>query len=228
MATNPKQLAGEKAALYVENNMVVGLGTGSTAFFAIQKLGQQVSQGLVIRGIATSEQSRVQAESENIPLVDFDAITAIDLTIDGADELDPQFNLTKGGGGALLREKIVASLSHTEIIIADESKLVKKLGACPLPVEVIPFSWQAMERQLADLGSTPKLRTHKDGTPFVTDNGNYIIDCNFGQIDDPPALESTINGICGVVECGLFIGLADRIIIGKTDGTTEERTRNSN
>jgi len=224
VSTNPKQLAGERAASYVEDDMVVGLGTGSTAFFAIKKLGERVSRGLRICGIPTSEQSRIQAEAEKIPLVEFNAITSIDLTIDGADEFDPHFNLTKGGGGALLREKIVASLSRSEIIIADESKSVVQLGAFPLPIEVIPFGWQAIVRQLAELGSHPTLRTTNDHSPFVTDNGNYIIDCDFGQIDDPPKLEKTINRICGVVECGLFIGLADRIIIGKTDGTIEERT----
>ncbi len=228
MTINPKQLSGARAAEYVEDGMVVGLGTGSTAFFAIQKLGQRVAKGLHICGIPTSDQSRIQAESENIPLIGFDKVRRIDLTIDGADELDPHFNLIKGGGGALLREKIVASLSDREIIVADESKSVAHLGAFPLPVEVIPFGWQAIQRLLSDLGCHPMLRTDRhdtrDDAPYLTDNGNYIIDCDFGRIDDPPALEAEINAICGVVECGLFIGLADRIIIGKTDGTIEERT----
>ena len=225
MTINPKQLAGERAAEYVEKGMVVGLGTGSTAFFAIQKLGQRVLEGLDICGVPTSEQSRRQAELENIPLIGFDQITRIDLTIDGADELDPHFNLIKGGGGALLREKIAASLSDREIIIADESKVVAHLGAFPLPVEVIPFGWKAIQRRLAELGCHPALRRSRDHAPYLTDNGNYILDCDFGRIDDPPALEAKINAICGVVECGLFIGLTDRIIIGKTDGTIEERTR---
>ena len=225
MTIHPKKLAGERAAAYVEDGMVVGLGTGSTAFFAIQKLGQRITEGLDICGIPTSEQSRIQAESENIPLIGFDKVTRIDLTIDGADEFDPYFNLIKGGGGALLREKIVASLSDREIIVADESKTVAHLGAFPLPVEVIPFGWQAIQRQLVDLEDChPTLRNAQDNTPFVTDNGNYIIDCDFGRIDDPPTLEKKINALCGVVECGLFIGLTDRIIIGKTDGTIEERT----
>ena len=224
MTIHPKKLAGERAAAYVEDGMVVGLGTGSTAFFAIQKLGQRITEGLDIYGIPTSEQSRIQAESENIPLIDFGKVTRIDLTIDGADEFDPYFNLIKGGGGALLREKIVASLSNREIIVADESKPVAHLGAFPLPVEVIPFGWQAIQRLLADLGCHPTLRNAQDNTPFVTDNGNYIIDCDFGRIDAPPILEKKINALCGVVECGLFIGLTDHIIIGKTDGTIEERT----
>ena len=137
--SNPKQLAGERATEYVENGMVVGLGTGSTAFYAIQKLGERVRQGLTIRGIPTSEQSRKQAKEEGIPLTDFSQITRIDLTIDGADEVDPAFHLTKGGGGALLREKIVASATRVQIIVADESKLKDRLGAFPLPVEVVPF-----------------------------------------------------------------------------------------
>ena len=225
MTINPKQLAAERAAEYVEDGMVVGLGTGTTAFFAIQKLGQRVGGGLGICGIPTSEQSRRQAESENIPLIGFDKITRIDLTIDGADEFDPHFNLIKGGGGALLREKIVASLSDREIIVADESKAVAHLGAFPLPVEVIPFGWKAVQRLLADLGCHPALRRARDAAPYLTDNGNYILDCDFGRIDAPPALEAKINAICGVVECGLFIDMTDRIIIGKTDGAIEERVR---
>ena len=220
--SNPKQLAGERATEYVENGMVVGLGTGSTAFYAIQKLGERVRQGLTIRGIPTSEQSRKQAKEEGIPLTDFSQITRIDLTIDGADEVDPAFHLTKGGGGALLREKIVASATRVQIIVADESKLKDRLGAFPLPVEVVPFGWEATRNRLADLGCDPVVRMLKN-TPFQTDNGNLILDCPFGRIDDPPALETQIRSICGVVETGLFIHLAHRIVIGKTDGTLEER-----
>lgn len=224
MVINPKQIAGEKAAQYVQDGMVVGLGTGTTAYFAIKKLGQHVAQGLRIQGIPTSIQSQRLAEEENIPLIDFEGIDHIDITIDGADEIDPAFNLTKGGGGALLREKIVASLSHVEIIVADDSKLVSHLGAFPLPVEVVPFGWQATLKILASLGSTPKQRLN-NGTPFVTDNGNYIIDCRFGPILSPPDLEKQINAICGVVECGLFTGLTHRIIIGQPNGNIIERTQ---
>jgi len=216
-----KQLAGERAAQYVEDNMIVGLGTGSTAFFAIQTLGQRVAKGLKIKGIPTSEQSRRQALSEKIPLIDFDHTTHVDLTIDGADEIDPKFNLTKGGGGALLREKIVAQNSTTEIIIVDPSKRVQHLGAFPLPVEVIPFGWQATRNHISRLGCEPKLRLHKNA-PFITDNGNYILDCDFQTILDPPTTEQALNIICGVVECGLFTGLTDRVIIGYPDGTIEE------
>ena len=220
---NAKRLAGERAALYVEPDMIVGLGTGSTAFFAIQKLGQRVSEGLNISGIPTSEQSRRQALAENIPLVDFDQVTQIDLTIDGADEIDPSFNLIKGGGGALLREKIVAKNSTREIIVGDPSKCVPFLGAFKLPVEIIPFGWQATVRHLTGLGCRSYMR--RDGSkPFVTDNGNFIFDCDFGKIIDPHALEQEINAICGVVECGLFIGLAHRVIIGYPDGSITEKT----
>lgn len=224
MTQTPKQLAGERAAEYVKDHMVVGLGTGSTAYFMIQKLGQRVAQGLKIRGIPTSEQSRQQAQKLNIPLIDFDHITHIDLTIDGADEIDPAFNLIKGGGGALLREKIVAKNSVEEIIVADSSKWVKHLGQFALPVEVVPFGWQATQRHLTQLGCIPQLRQHKN-THYITDNGNYILDCDFQKITDPPAIEQAINAICGVVECGLFIDLAHRIIIGHADGTVEEKTR---
>ena len=224
MTYNPKQLAGERAAEYVEDGMIVGLGTGSTAFFAIQKLGKRVSEGLKIRAIPTSEQSRHQALTEKIPLIDFDEITQIDLTIDGADEIDPAFNLIKGAGGALLREKIVAKNSLAEIIIGDPSKLVSHLGAFALPVEVIPFGWQATMRHIAKLGCIPHLR--KQGTtPYITDNGNYILDCSFQKILAPQSTEQTLNTICGVVECGLFINLAQRIIIGYPDGHIEENTR---
>lgn len=224
MSPNPKQRAGEKAAEYVRDGMVVGLGTGSTAYFAIEKIGRLVTQGLRIRGVPTSEQSRTLAMASHIPLVDFDAVDRIDLTIDGADEIDPAFNLTKGGGGALLREKIVASVSDVEIIVADETKCVPHLGAFPLPVEVVPFGWQATLKKLAALGCAPVLR-QRNGKPFTTDNGNHIIDCDFVHIEHPPELEEKIKAICGVVECGLFIGLAHRIIIGKTDGGVEEQTR---
>lgn len=223
MQKNPKQLAGERAVDYIEDGMVVGLGTGSTAFFAIQKLGQRVAEGLNIRGIPTSEQSRLQALSENISLIAFDTTTQIDLTIDGADEIDPDFNLTKGGGGALFREKIVAKNSTTVIIVADNSKWVTHLGAFATPVEVVPFGWQATQIHLEKLGCKPQLR-QSEGKTFVTDNGNYILDCSFDQIENPPDLEQQIKHLCGVVECGLFTGLAHRVIIGHEDGRIENRT----
>ena len=219
---NPKQLAGERAAELVDNGMIVGLGTGSTAFFAIQSLGDRVRAGLRIRGIPTSEQSRIQAERESIPLIGFSDTNQVDLTIDGADEIDPAFNLIKGGGGALFREKIVATASLREIIVADESKLKNRLGDFPLPVEVVPFGWEFVRFQIEALGCHASLRVIENRA-FVTDNGNHILDCAFGAIHDPPDLERRIAAVCGVVESGLFTGLAHRVVIGKADGTLEER-----
>ena len=222
MSANPKRAAGERAAELADDGMIVGLGTGSTAFYAIQKLGARVREGLRIRGIPTSEQSRIQAEREGIPLIDFAQTTRIDLTIDGADEIDPAFNLIKGGGGALFREKLVAAASLLEIIVVDESKLKDRLGAFPLPVEVVPFGWQYVRRALEDLGCRARLRV-RENRPFVTDNGNYVLDCAFDVIEDPADLERRIATICGVVESGLFVGLAHGIVIGKADGSVEER-----
>lgn len=224
VSANPKKVAGERAAELVDDGMIVGLGTGSTAYYAIQKLGGRVREGLLIRGIPTSEQSRIQAEREGIPLIDFAETIRIDLTIDGADEIDPAFNLIKGGGGALFREKLVATASHREIIVADESKLKDRLGGFPLPVEVVPFGWQYVRLNLEALGCRARLRVSENGA-FVTDNGNHILDCAFGAIDDPADLERRIGAICGVVESGLFVGLAHQVVIGKADGTLEERSR---
>lgn len=223
MAPNPKKIAGERATDYVAHDMIVGLGTGSTAYFAIVRLAERIrEESLRIRCIPTSERSATLARELGIPLASFAEVLHVDVTIDGADEVDPAFNLIKGGGGALLREKFVASASDTELIIVDESKLKQRLGAFPLPVEVVPFGWQMTRERLRDLGCDARFRS-SDSAPFVTDNGNYILDCSFGAIEDPPALEREIVGTCGVVDCGIFSGLATRIIIGKSDGSLEER-----
>ncbi len=224
MAPDPKKLAGRHAAEYVTHDMIVGLGTGSTAWFAIERLAERIrEESLRIRCIPTSERSATLARELHIPLTGFGDVLHVDITIDGADEVDPAFNLIKGGGGALLREKFVASASATELIIVDESKLKERLGAFPLPVEVTPFGWQLTRQRLRDLGCDARFRSSGNG-PFVTDNGNYILDCSFGVIHNPPALERKIVGTCGVVECGIFSGLATRVIIGKSDGSLEERT----
>ncbi|MCY4489177.1 MAG: ribose-5-phosphate isomerase RpiA [Deltaproteobacteria bacterium] len=223
MASNPKKIAGEHAADYVTHDMIVGLGTGSTAYFAIVRLAQRIrDESLRIRCIPTSESSATLARELGIPLTSFAEVLHVDVTIDGADEVDPAFNLIKGGGGALLREKFVASASETELIIVDESKLKERLGAFPLPVEVVPFGWQMTRKRLRDLGCDARFRS-SDNAPFVTDNGNYILDCSFGVIEDPPTLEREIVGTCGVVECGIFSGLATRILIGTSDGNLVER-----
>lgn len=195
--------------------MVVGLGTGTTAKFAVDALGRRMREGLRFVGIPTSEATASQARSLGIPLSTLGDHPSIDLTIDGADEVDLKTrNLIKGRGGALLREKIVASSSKQLVIVADESKLVEKLGSkMPVPVEVIPFGWQATARKLKALGCEPTVR---EG--FTTDSGNFILDCPFGPIADPEALARQIDSTVGVVEHGLFLGLASRILIASGIG----------
>jgi ribose 5-phosphate isomerase A len=200
--------------------MVVGLGSGSTATFVIQFLGELVQKGLKIRGIPTSRASGELARSLNIPLTSFDEVPYTDVTIDGADEVAGGLALIKGGGGALLHEKIVAASSHKLVIVADAHKLVKQLGRFPLPVEVIPFAAAPVKKKLTDIGAHPVLRAQKDGSPYVTDEGNYIFDCHYGVIQDPPAVAHAIKSMTGVVEHGLFLGLASVAIIAGPDGAT--------
>lgn len=220
MSINVKQLAAEKAVEYVEDGMKVGLGTGSTAYWAIRKLGERVQQGLKITAVATSRASEEQARELGIPLVAFGDVDHLDLTIDGADELDGRLQLIKGGGGALLREKIVAMGSTRMIVVADESKAVETLGKFPLPVEIVPFAWEWTVAELAKLGCKPELRRSGDEL-YKTDNGNYIADCRFEAIASAPELAMSLQGIPGVVEHGLFIGIAGLAIIGKNDGSIE-------
>jgi len=217
---NPKQLAAEKAVSFLEDGMTVGLGTGSTAYWAIEKIGEKVNrEGWKIKAIATSVRSEEQARSLGIPIVDFASIASIDITIDGADEVNDQLQLIKGGGGALLREKIVATNSRQMIVVADESKWVSQLGKFPLPVEVIHFGWERTFEKLQMLGCDPKRRMN--GTePYLTDNGNYIVDCAFEEIVDPPALHEAVNAITGVVDNGLFIHIASKLILGYQNGET--------
>jgi ribose 5-phosphate isomerase A len=221
-----KQRSAEAACEYVKDGMIVGLGTGSTAGFAVKKIGELVRNGLSIRGIATSDSTKILAESEGIPLIDFSETMFIDLTIDGADEIDANLNMIKGGGAALLREKIVASASREEIIIVSVSKLVQQLGAFPLPVEVIPFGWQVVFNQLESLQGNPELRL-KQGQPSVTDQGNFIVDCHFRKIENPEQLEQHLNMIPGVVENGLFINLCTRMIMADGENIII-KTRNLN
>lgn len=221
---NTKKIAAEAAVEYVKDGMTVGLGTGSTAYWAIQALGERVKNGLKIRGIATSKQSETMALKLGIEMTDFATTKTIDLTIDGADEVDDQMSLIKGGGGALLREKIVASATAHYIIVADETKLVAPLGKFPLPVEIVLFGWELTVAQLEALGCTVNIRQKEDG-PFITDNGNYIADCSFGSIPEPGKLSTALNALPGVVENGLFVGNAELVIIGMPDGTVREFTR---
>ncbi|MBS4214549.1 MULTISPECIES: ribose-5-phosphate isomerase RpiA [Neobacillus] len=208
---NEKNIVGELAADFVKDGMVVGLGTGSTVYFTLMKLGALVEAGLSIQGIPTSVQTAELAKKLQIPLASMDEVKKIDIAIDGADEFDSNLNLIKGGGGALVREKIVAKAAEKFIVVADPSKMVKTLGAFPLPVEVVPFGAVQTENYIRELQGKTKLR-QTNGMPFQTDNGNFIIDCSFPSIIKPQELESILNNIPGVVDNGLFVGMADMVI----------------
>jgi len=207
-----KKVAAHQAVSYIEDGMVVGLGTGSTTAYAIEKLGEMVKDGLEIIGIPTSVATENMAKKAGISVSTLNEYPYVDITIDGADQVDSNLNLIKGGGGALLREKMVASCSEKEIIIVDESKIVERFSF-PLPVEVVKFGWKATTKKLANLGFMPSLREN-----FVTDNGNYILDCKYASIKNTKEMEREINSIPGVVENGLFIELATEIIIGTPQG----------
>ena len=219
-----KRLAAAKALELVEPGMKLGLGTGTTAARFVELLGARVKDGLDVLCVPTSEATRAQAAALGIPLTTLDAEPQLDLTVDGADEVDEELRLIKGGGGALLYEKIVACASDRMIVIADASKRVPVLGAFPLPVEVVPFgvaaTRQMVELLAADAGCSGeiKLRSGADGRPFVTDAGHYILDCAFGRIEEPDALDEALKLIPGVVEHGLFLGLADIAIIAGPEG----------
>ena len=218
-----KELAARASLAYVQDGFVVGLGTGSTAAPMVRLLGEKVRAGLKIRGIPTSVQTEKLAASLGIPLTTLAEVQEIDVTIDGADEFDPSLRLTKGGGGALLREKIVASASRQVVIISDSSKQVAVLGKFPLPVEVIKFAQPLVRKKISAMGAKVELRRTPAGEPFVTDEGNHILDCNFGQILDPPALARALSDTPGVVEHGLFINLASVVLMGKGDSVVEFR-----
>ncbi len=219
-----KRQAAEQALTYVEDGMKLGLGTGSTAAKFIELLGAKVKAGLKVVCVPTSEATRAQAAALGIPLTTLDETPSLDLTVDGADEIDEELRLIKGGGGALLREKIVAVASDRVVIIADNSKLVETLGRFPLPLEVVPFGLAATEQLIiklaADAGCEGEVRLRKgpDGKPFVTDNGNHILDCAFGTIEDPEALEDSLKLVPGLVDTGLFLGIADVGIIAGPKG----------
>lgn len=220
-----KEPAGRAAAKLVRDGDVVGLGTGSTAYFTVVELGERVKAGLKMVGIPTSVATAELARAVGIPLSTLDEHQVIDITIDGADEVDPKLNLIKGGGGALLREKIIAAASKKMVVVADSSKIVRSLGKFPLPVEIIPFARAVVEKKIASLGASCKLRTQADGKPFVTDEGHHILDCSFGKIADPPTLARSLNDTPGVVEHGLFIGIAKLAIVGKRNSVVEIRPK---
>jgi ribose 5-phosphate isomerase A len=215
---NGKQAAGYRAVEWVEPGMTVGLGTGSTAYWAIQRLGERVKEGLEIRAIATSKASEELARERNIPLFEAADIPHIDLTIDGADEVNPSMALIKGGGGALLREKMVALKSSKLIVVADESKDVPVLGKFKLPIEVVPFASEWTLELLRKRYEVPMEFRLKDGSMYITDNGNYIIDAAFGTIHDPKPLAAELKATTGVVEHGLFVGIAHTVVLGHEDG----------
>jgi ribose 5-phosphate isomerase A len=215
-----KAAAAETAAAQLHDGMIVGLGTGSTAAFAIRAIGRRVAQGLKIIGVPTSERTMAQATALGIPLARVEEHEWIDVTIDGADEVElGTLNLIKGRGGALLREKIVASSTRKLIIIVDESKLVTRLGSHdPIPVEVVSFGWETTERRLHRMGGNPVLRRSDDGKPFLTDGGHYILDCKFGALPEAADTDQKLNNTVGVVEHGMFLGMAGMVIIGSAQG----------
>jgi ribose 5-phosphate isomerase A len=215
-----KEAAAEAAALRLEDGMIVGLGSGTTSTLAVAAIGKRVKEGLRIIGIPTSEQTAEQARSLGIALATFADYSRIDVAIDGADEVElGSLNLIKGGGGNQLREKIVATASGRFIIIVDESKLVEKLGSkAKVPVEVVQFGWQSTQRTLQELHLNPGLRMTKDQKPFITDGGNYILDCATGPIPSAAKLQEQLDATVGVVEHGLFLGMTSEVIIGSEQG----------
>jgi ribose 5-phosphate isomerase A len=219
---NAKRAAGVAAANLIQDGMQVGLGTGSTAFFFIEHLIQRCKEGLKIHGIASSIASHELALKGKIPLLDMESIDHLDVTVDGADEIDTHKRMIKGGGGAHVREKILACMSHEMIVVVDETKCVERLGKRPLPVEIIPFAWHATERHLNALGYRGKWRSASHGKMFLTDNGNFIYDIYFDSLlVDPETDNEKILGIPGVVDTGFFLGIAGRVIIGYADGRTQ-------
>ena len=213
-----KKLAAEAALDYVKDGYVVGLGTGSTIRYLLAALEQRVRAGLKITGVPTSEETAELARKAGVPLLSDDDLWPIDVTIDGADQVDPQLNLIKGGGGALLREKIVAANARQMIITVDETKRVSVLGgAFPLPIEVLPFGWRNTAREIEQLGGKT-VRRERNSHVFRTASGHYILDLHIARIEDPAGLEARLNRIPGVIECGLFVGRTDVLIVAASNG----------
>jgi ribose 5-phosphate isomerase A len=221
---NEKQAAAEVAIAEVRDDMLVGLGTGSTAAFAIAALGRRIAEGLRVSAVATSLATEAAARAAGIPLLPFEDVAAVDIAIDGADEIDPQFRAIKGGGGALLREKIVAASAARMICIVDASKTVARLGAHPLPIEVLPFARAFVSDAVRRLGGEPKLRLSATGEPARSDQGNLLVDCAFGPIADPEGLAAALSDIPGMLGHGLFLREIDALLIGGPNGV-ERRER---
>jgi ribose 5-phosphate isomerase A len=220
-ADQEKEAAARASLRFIKSGQVVGLGTGSTAASFIRLLAEQVKNGLLIRGIPTSVRSRELAESLGIPLTTLDECQEIDVTVDGADEVDQELRLIKGGGGALLREKVVASATKYLVIVADATKQVPRLGKFPLPVEVIRFAQALVAKEIAALGADVRLRLQANGTPYMTDESNHIFDCHFGEIADADNLARQLSDMPGIVEHGLFIGMASTVLLAKGDAIVE-------
>lgn len=227
-ADRAKRAAAAAALDWVEDGMKLGLGTGSTAAWMVRLLAERVAEGLNVVGVPTSEQTRALAESLGVRVTTLKELGSLDLTIDGTDEFDPQLNLIKGGGGALLREKIVAASSTRMLVIADPAKRVETLGRFPLPLEVVRFGWRTTRARVCralgiDALASPAVRRRMRGDgPFFTDQGNYVLDLDLGRIEDPATLDKKLNAITGVAETGLFIGLASAVIVGREDGSAEQ------
>lgn len=217
-----KKAVGLKAAEYIKSGMVVGLGTGSTAYYFVEEIGRRVKEeGLDIIGVTTSKRTKEQAEALGIPLKKIDDVEKIDITVDGADEISSDFQGIKGGGGAHLIEKIVATNSDEIIWIVDDSKMVEKLGAFPLPLEVIKYGSQQVFNQLEKKGYKPTFRKNEKNTLYLTDEDNYIIDLHLDTIENPMVLEEELNQMVGVVEHGLFLNMVTRVLVGKPDGVQD-------
>jgi ribose 5-phosphate isomerase A len=215
-----KQVA-TRAAQLVQSNMTIGLGTGSTAYWLIMELGRRVKEGLFFRAVPTSKKTAMLAAEHNIPLAGLNDVDIIDLTIDGADEVDPHLQLIKGGGGALLQEKMVAAASRELLIIVDHTKRVQQLGKFPLPLDVIPFGWKQVQRHIRETWHIDASLRMQNNEPLVTDHGHYILDCHFKSIGEAESLDHELKSIPGVAECGLFINMADMVVIGYPDGKIE-------
>ena len=223
--TSAKKSAGYAAANFIENGMVIGLGTGSTTAYFLEALATRCREGLSIHAVATSQNSFQKAQSFGIPLINSDEIDSLDLTVDGADEIDPHKNMIKGGGGALLREKLIAIASREMIVIVDESKLVQNLGRVPLPLEIVPFIYKTTVNRLKMEGYEGVIRLKESGETFITDNGNYIFDIHLQKtMKEPREVHEKIKLIPGVVETGLFFQIAGRVVVGYQDGNVNVLT----
>jgi len=220
-----KRRVAKEAIMEIDSGMTIGLGSGSTMKYVLEYLSSEIKNGLDITGIPTSIQTAQLAHKLGIPLTSFSKTTHIDIAIDGADEVDANFNLIKGGGGALIREKIIGDAANNFIIVIDKTKLVEQLGIFPLPIEVIPFGWEITSKRIQSLGASCRLR-QINNKPYVTDNGNYILDCNFGFINNPLYLTKSINSIVGVIDSGLFVNMADKVFV--SDENTVKTIFNSN